>query len=376
MSEYQYYEFQAIDRPLSRADQAALRDLSSRARITATSFVNVYNWGDFRGDPMKLMRQWFDLHLYFANWGSRHLMIRLPAHVVDRRLLDHIGDSVDGISGEVAGDRIILNIERHSEDGEFPRAEEDDDGSGWLAALAPLRSDLLAGDNRLFYLLWLMAVEEDAIEPDEPEPLPGLGPLTGALEAFVNFFGIDPDLAEAAAERRALYPVPAGAAEAVIAALDGSEKNRLLLRVFDGDPLAAADLRAKVRADLPRTPDATSRTAADLLARAEVIRARREEKEAKRKAEQRRLEQERSERERRARLDALMRRGDAVWQEIETEIERRNANGYNFAAEMLADMAVIANERGKTVEFARRLADIRTRHETKKRFLMRIEGLG
>jgi hypothetical protein len=47
MSEYQYYEFQAIDRPLDRAAQDAVRSVSSRARITATSFTNEYNWGDF-----------------------------------------------------------------------------------------------------------------------------------------------------------------------------------------------------------------------------------------------------------------------------------------------------------------------------------------
>ncbi len=55
MSEYQYYEFQAIDRPLSEADRQALRDLSTRARITATSFTNSYEWGDFKGDPAQLM---------------------------------------------------------------------------------------------------------------------------------------------------------------------------------------------------------------------------------------------------------------------------------------------------------------------------------
>src|ERR1700689_3036034 len=55
MSEYQYYEFQAIDRPLSATDREALRDLSTRARITATSFTNTYDWGDFKGDPAELM---------------------------------------------------------------------------------------------------------------------------------------------------------------------------------------------------------------------------------------------------------------------------------------------------------------------------------
>ena len=95
MSEYQYYEFQAIDRPLSEADRQALRDLSTRARITATSFTNSYEWGDFKGDPAKLMERWFDLHLYLANWGSRRLMVRLPARMIDRQVLDAFLGEVD-----------------------------------------------------------------------------------------------------------------------------------------------------------------------------------------------------------------------------------------------------------------------------------------
>ena len=55
MSEYQYYEFQAIDRPLDQAAQEALRSISSRARITARSFINHYEWGDLKGDPRKFM---------------------------------------------------------------------------------------------------------------------------------------------------------------------------------------------------------------------------------------------------------------------------------------------------------------------------------
>ena len=44
MSEYQYYESVAIDHPLGEADLFALRGLSSRARITRTSFANHYEW--------------------------------------------------------------------------------------------------------------------------------------------------------------------------------------------------------------------------------------------------------------------------------------------------------------------------------------------
>jgi hypothetical protein len=40
MSEYQYYEFQAIDRPLTERQMDELRKLSTRAEITPTSFTN------------------------------------------------------------------------------------------------------------------------------------------------------------------------------------------------------------------------------------------------------------------------------------------------------------------------------------------------
>ena len=52
MSEYQYYEFKAIDKPLNEKDMQALRNLSTRARITSTSFVNEYNWSDLKGNQL------------------------------------------------------------------------------------------------------------------------------------------------------------------------------------------------------------------------------------------------------------------------------------------------------------------------------------
>jgi hypothetical protein len=47
VSEYQYYEFLAVDRPLDDRQQAEVRSLSTRAAITATSFINEYHWGNF-----------------------------------------------------------------------------------------------------------------------------------------------------------------------------------------------------------------------------------------------------------------------------------------------------------------------------------------
>ena len=72
LDEYQYYEFQAIDRPLDEADRKALGKLSTRARITRTSLTVHYDWGDFKGDPNELMRRWFGLHVY-VGYGVRKI---------------------------------------------------------------------------------------------------------------------------------------------------------------------------------------------------------------------------------------------------------------------------------------------------------------
>ncbi|KAK0359753.1 hypothetical protein LTR94_030049, partial [Friedmanniomyces endolithicus] len=182
----------AVDRPLDEAAREALRAISTRARITATSFTNSYEWGDLKGEPVDFMKRWFDLHLYLANWGTRRLMIRLPKKLADQRFLKPLLLGIDWATLQAAGDTLILDIARD----EVELDEDWDDGSGWLAALAPLRADLLAGDLRLFYLLWLGAIEAEGLGDDEIEPMAGVGPLTGALRAFAEFFGIDPDLVQ------------------------------------------------------------------------------------------------------------------------------------------------------------------------------------
>jgi len=58
MSEYQYYEFAAIDRPLGRAEMAELCAVSSRAQISPSGFVNHYEWGDLKADLRPLYLGW------------------------------------------------------------------------------------------------------------------------------------------------------------------------------------------------------------------------------------------------------------------------------------------------------------------------------
>ena len=387
MSEYQYYEFQAIDRPLSEADRSALRSLSTRARITATSFTNHYEWGSFKGDPQQLMERWFDLHLYLANWGTRRLMIRLPKRLVDRSRLDAFLPGSDLVAILVSGENLIVDIGIDIYDDELSGYDEWeewgdwDDDAGWLGALAPLRADVLSGDLRLFYLLWLKALECGELEDDETEPLPGIGPLTGALEALANFFRIDSDLLQSAVEMS--RPADSGefsadAAREAIAAIPEAEKTALLQRLADGDPHVAAEVRSRVRkAVAPATSETHTdrRTVTDLRVRAAEIRAAREAIAAERREAERQRQAQEAEAARRIRLEAIRRRGTTVWNEVEEAISKRNPGGYEQAISLLLDLQTLAGEDGETETFTNRVRSLRERHTRKPRFIERLEQL-
>lgn len=195
MSEYQYYEFQAIDRPLSEEEMGILRAFSTRARITPTSFVNDYEWGNFRGNEDVWMERFFDAFYYSANWGCRTFMLRLPSSVLDlktaRRYCLGEGASVRAKKGKTV---LTFAVD-------FDDYDEVDMGEGGLSSLVPLRADLARGDLRALYLGWLYlvqcgSVKSGAIEPPVPA---GLGELNASLTSLAEFFRLDADLLAAAA---------------------------------------------------------------------------------------------------------------------------------------------------------------------------------
>src|SRR5262245_17055210 len=137
MSEYQYYEFQAIDEPLTPKAMAALRAITSRATITPTSLINVYHFGDFKGDPDDLMNKYFDAFLYVANWGTRRLMLRVPRDTFDvAAAKPYCGQ--ESLHVRATKNHVVLDFGSDSEDG----GDDFEGGEGLLASLIPLRSDL------------------------------------------------------------------------------------------------------------------------------------------------------------------------------------------------------------------------------------------
>jgi hypothetical protein len=78
VSEYQYYEFRAIDRPLTDRQMQELRAISTRAAISRTSFSNYYTFGDLKANPRDLLAKYFDASLYFANWLYLEVTFSIP----------------------------------------------------------------------------------------------------------------------------------------------------------------------------------------------------------------------------------------------------------------------------------------------------------
>ena len=149
MSEYQYYEFRAIDRPLDRKEMDALRALSTRAEITPTSFTNTYHFGDFKGKPSTLMDRYFDAFVYVANWGTHQLMLRIPRRFLDVDVAEAYCDG-EVVSLKAKDEHVVLDFKSQDESG-----GEWTEGEQWMPSLVSIRAELMRGDFRALYLGWL-----------------------------------------------------------------------------------------------------------------------------------------------------------------------------------------------------------------------------
>jgi hypothetical protein len=196
LSEYQYYEFLAIDEALDARQMRELRALSTRARITPTGFVHTYHWGDFKGDPRVLMERYFDAFLYLVNWGTRLIMIRLPSSLLNLQMAGRYCRGASACAWQ-AGDKVVVELIQEGADDYW----DEDDGTS-LGLIVPARAELAAGDRRLLYLAWLLSVGAGEVADDELEPaVPvGLASLSPSLRTVSEFLHVDGDLLAAAAE--------------------------------------------------------------------------------------------------------------------------------------------------------------------------------
>jgi len=377
VSEYQYYEFRTIDRPLTEEEMRKLRSYSTRAHITSTSFTNDYSYGDFRGSEDEWMGKYFDAFLYLANWGTHVLKLRLPSRLLDVETarLYCLGKSAS--FRERNGKGILSFVSDTEEGGEWV------EGEGWLEALIPARAELARGDLRCLYLAWLRGAQNGELADEDIEPMvpAGLSQLSPALDSFIEFLRIDTDLLYVAAQVSRSMDLVRPTHEEVLRWVSGfpsGEKDELLARLIEAEDAALptellqrfAKQRCLTIANVPAEPE--RRTVGALRSAAEEYAAERRRLAAKKAAE------EKARREREAavahakHLEEIAGREPELWCRVESLIAAKQTASYDNAVELLVDLRDLAERSGKTDQFRIRIEALRATHTRRPALMERM----
>lgn len=292
-----------------------------------------YNYGDFRYDEAEVVHAFFDMMLYVSNWGNRRLIMKFPSKLVALKELQKYEievhhDYVTEIKVSKKGKHVLLDMQFSEDESDWI------EGEGLLDSLIPLRVQILKGDYRVLYLAWLKLVSLDPELPDDllEPPLPAnLQSLDYALDSFVEFWDIDPDLIMAASAKS---PKAAEISDqALIAQLDHltiEEKDQFLKGLLSNETQAKNALTKRLR-DLHLGPQTPQKQQARTLGALQ--------------AETARQHQIRLEKEKRAANEAHLKHMARIekeqahlWEQVNEHASLKTGKGYERATEILVDL--------------------------------------
>jgi len=374
MSEYQYVAFRAIDGPVSEANLAYMQQQSSRAEITPWSFENEYHFGDFRGNPLEMLRRGYDIHLHYANFGTRKLLLRLPQGIPDppvirsymeKESLVFLKDK-QGLGG-------CLSIEPFYDGG---RLDELWDIKTLIDRLVPLRHEILEGDLRPWYLAHLAMMRDDNHDPDETEegPVPaGLDDLTDAQLALAELYGIDSSLIEAAAAESLPLPVFKSGTKSTytnwILRQPEAAKNEWLTALLDNPASPVRQqILAQYRKEVPVPTWPTTqpaRTITQLEEAASEIAAISRGRSAAKAVQARKK-----------RLAQMAADPSATLLETERLVEQRGSDSYHQAAQLLADLREALSESGRSGVAEKQAEKLKAKYPTLTRLTSELRRQG
>jgi len=379
MSEYQRYEFMTIDRPLTRAQLDAVNTLSSHIEASSTHALIEYNWGDFKHNPIGVLHEFFDGFLYWANWGSPRLAFRFPHGILSADLIDAY-DLEDFVTFTPHPDYDILDIH-------FGEMEAPDEWTEYeLGSLIPIRDELMEGDLRALYIVWLAAqmmiegYDEEEYEDEEEEedweitvpPVPpGFGTLTAAQYALAELLQVPQELPLAAAHHsKAAAPSPGDDFAAWVKLLPPDRQNDYLVRLAHNEPGLSRQLVRELRElgqDKTRAAPSTGEevTYATLLTESKAIRAR-QEREKREQAQAARLRH----------LQEIHDHQDTYWHQVEQAVMRGTGTGYDEALRSLVELRDAADHFNETQKFQDHFRAWVRPHLRRPAFVKRLQAQG
>ncbi len=375
MSEYQYYEFAAIDGPISDEGLRYARGCSSRANVSRVRWQNTYTFGDFHGSVDTLLK-YYDAHFYIANWGTVRLGLAFPKGAIAPEAIQPYlrrGERYeDTLTVKEIGNRCIVSWERNEEGG-WGWTE----GEGLIDQLIGVREELMRGDDRALFLGWLADFDPDEWRAPEDgavvmPPIPaGLDHLSPALAALIKHFPVDPDaLAVAAGLSQASTPnrIPIAA---VLEKLSVSEMRALLARVAEGGGSGVMTELSRLAYSRVQIPVGQTMRCTDFAAKTIETREVRQKKEAEAAAAKRQRESDL----RKQHLASIMKRADTLWSGLDPLMDQKIASAYDQAAAQLQELRDAYAQAGDSGGFQQKLNGFRRRYSNRPAMLRRIEKL-
>jgi hypothetical protein len=369
MSEYQRYEWLTVDRPLTRAQLDEVNGLSSHIEASSTHAVIEYQWGDFKHDPVKVLYKYFDGFLYWANWGAPQLALRFPHGALPAYLLNDY-DFNEVVTFTTHKDYDILDIQfgELEPPGEWVEYE--------LGSLIGVREELMGGDLRSLYIVWLASQallgddydddnsyddeeEEEEEEIDAPAVPPGFGKLTAAQSELAVLFRVPEELLVAVARHSsAAVAVASDDIDAWVKLLPAGRRDDYLMRLARNEPGLNRQLLQELR-DLGRgkssPPPAGERvTYETLIIESQSIKGQLERKRRERERELERVRREQEQQARQRYLQDVHEHQDTYWRQVDKDVARASASGYDAAARGLVDLRDSAKQFDESEQFQER----------------------
>lgn len=375
MSEYQHYEFMTIDRPLTKAQLDAVNALSSHIEASSTHALIIYHWGDFKHDPIDVLQKFFDGFLYWANWGAPRLAFRFPLGILPVNLID--GYDLDD----------FVKITRYKEydilDIQFGEMEGPDEWTEYdLGSLILIRDELMTGDLRSLYIVWLAAqnmmgnYDEDEDEDEDDISVPpvpsGFAALTQAQQALAALLQVAEELLVAVARHSGAGKLSVSPADDDIAKwvklLPPERSNEYLVRLAQNEPglgrLFLRELRERNQDEARATlPTGERVTYATLLAESAIVKAH--------------MEREMREQEKAARhrhLQDIHDHQDDYWHQVDMAAVRASGTSYDEATRLLTELREVAAHFNETQEFQARFRVWVQSHLRRPAFIKRLQA--
>lgn len=375
MSEYQFYDFAAVDAPISDEGLRYARQCSRTAIVSNVRWQNTYNYDDFRGSVATLLK-YYDAHYYIANWGLARLMLAFPSGTLSGTAIQPYLQKSNRYEATLAfkekDGRCIVSWERNEEGGWGWTH-----GDGVLDHLIGIREELTFGDHRALFLGWLSSFNpEEWLEGKigkllTPPIPPGLSQLSPAQLTLLEQFPVDPDALGVATELSPTNTIQRIPLEVAFEQLSVSEMQALLRRVAEG---GGSSVRTELkRLTLPQMPTPVGQPITCIDFANKVIEARtvREKKEA----EAALAKKQRKDTLRQQHLTSVLSCAEATWSGFGQLMDQRSLSIYDQVATQLQDLRDAYRQAGDSTVFDQRISDFRKRYSNRPAMLRRIRHL-